>query len=239
MNLRNASSLALAVALGAVPWVAQAYGQGDWILRVGATTVAPDAKSDDIHLPGNLVARAEVDNDTQLGIIPAYLFADTWAIEVLAATPFQHTIEAQGQGAISGTRLDAGSTDQLPPTLSLQWYPRGGQGGWQPYLGAGLNYTTFFDTKADGQLVGLLGDLTGGAVNGADLDLDDSWGLALQAGVDVPIDEHWAFNAGVWYIDIDTTAEVTAKADGATAAKVKFDVQLDPWVYNVGIAYRF
>lgn len=237
--MKRALTLALAVALVGVNAAAQAYEQGDWILRVGATTVDPDTNSDDINLPGGLVAKAEVDSDTQLGIIPVYMLTESLAIEVLAATPFQHNIEAQGQGSISGTNLDAGSTDQLPPTVSVQWYPRGGQSGWQPYLGAGLNYTTFFDTKTDGQLVGLLGDLTGGAVNDADLNLDDSWGLAVQAGVDVPIDEHWAFNAGVWYIDIDTTAEVTAKADGATAAKVKFDVQIDPWVYNIGIAYKF
>jgi outer membrane protein len=121
----------------------------------------------------------------------------------------------------------------------LQWYPRAGQTGWQPYIGAGVNYTNFFDEDVDNQLIGLLGSLTGGAVNDADLDLDDSWGLALQAGVDVPIDDHWAFNVGVWYIDLGTTAEITAKANGATAATVKFDVDIDPWVYNVGVAYKF
>lgn len=237
--MKKALARGLAVALSAISLAGQAYEQGDWILRVGATTVAPDTDSDDINLPGGLVAKAEVDNDTQLGILPVYMLTNNWAIEVLAATPFQHNIEAQGQGAISGTNLDAGSTDQLPPTVSIQWYPRGGQSGWQPYVGAGLNYTLFFDTKTDGQLVSLLGSLTDGAVDDADLNLDDSFGLALEAGVDVPIDEHWAFNVGIWYMDLDTEAEITAKANGATAAKVKFDVQLDPWVYNVGIAYKF
>jgi outer membrane protein len=232
-------TMALAVVLQGGSLLAQAYEAGDWVLRAGATTVDPDSNSDDINLPGGLVAKAKVDDDTQLGIIPVYMFADGWAVEVLAATPFEHNIEAQGQGAISGTNLDAGSTKQLPPTVSVQWYPRSGQAGWQPYIGAGLNYTVFFDENVDGQLVGLLGNLTDGAVNGADLSLDDSFGYALQAGVDIPFDEHWAFNAGVWYIDIDTQAEITAKANGATAAKVKFDVQIDPWVYNVGIAYKF
>ena len=216
-----------------------AYEQGDWILRVGATTVDPDASSDDINLPTGLVAEADVDKDTQLGIIPVYMITDTFAVEVLAATPFEHDIEAQGKGAISGTNLDAGSTKHLPPTVSVQWYPRGGQSGWQPYIGAGLNYTVFFDEDVDNQLVGLLGSLTDGAVNSADLDLDDSFGLALQAGVDIPFNEHWALNVGVWYLDIDTTAEITAKANGATAAKVKFDVDIDPWVYNIGVAYKF
>lgn len=237
--MKNVLRLSLAVALAAGSLAVQAYEAGDWVLRVGATTVDPNTDSDDINLPGGLVAEAEVDDDTQLGIIPAYMFTDQFAVEVLAATPFKHDIEAKGQGAISGTTVDAGSTKHLPPTVSLQWYPRGGQAGWQPYIGAGLNYTVFFDEDVDNQLIGLLGSLTDGAVNGADLDLDDSWGLALQAGVDVPIDEHWAFNVGVWYLDIDTTAEITAKADGATAAKVKFDVDIDPWVYNIGIAYKF
>jgi outer membrane protein len=238
--MRNFLTMALPIALAFSGAAAQAYEQGDWVLRVGATTVSPDTNSDDINLPGGLVAEAEVDNNTQLGIIPAYMITDSLAIEVLAATPFKHDIEAQGQGSISGTNLDAGSTKQLPPTISLQWYPLGGQSGrWQPYIGAGVNYTYFFDEKTDGALVGLLGSLTNGAVDDADLSLDDSWGLALQAGLDIAIDDHWAFNAGVWYIDLGTTAEITAKAAGATAAKVKFDVQIDPWVYNVGIAYKF
>ncbi|MCB1690675.1 MAG: outer membrane beta-barrel protein [Halioglobus sp.] len=232
-------TMTAAVAMACATTVAQAYEEGDWILRVGATTVSPETDSDNIYLPTGLVAEADVDDDTQLGIIPAYMVTDYFGIEVLAATPFKHNIEAKGKGAIQGTNLDAGSTKQLPPTVSLQLYPRGGLSGWQPYVGVGLNYTNFFDEDVDNQLIGLLGSLTGGAVNGADLELDDSWGLAVQAGVDVPINDHWAFNAGVWYIDIDTTAKITAKADGATAAEVKFDVDIDPWVYNIGIAYKF
>ena len=53
----------------------------------------------------------------------------------------------------------------------------------------------------------------------------------------MPLGEHWALNAGVWYIDIDTTATVTLKDAGDS--KVRFDVDIDPWVYNVGIAYKF
>jgi len=38
----------------------------------------------------------------------------------------------------------------------------------------------------------------------------------------------------VGWIDINTTAKV--KTD---VGAVKFDVELDPMVYNIGIAYRF
>jgi outer membrane protein len=147
--MNRALTITAAIALACASAAGQAYEQGDWILRVGATTVDPDTDSDNINLPGGLVAKADVDSDTQLGIIPAYMFTDQFAIEVLAATPFKHDIEARGEGSIKGTNLDAGSTKQLPPTISLQFYPRGGQSGWQPYFGAGLNYTVFFDEDVD------------------------------------------------------------------------------------------
>ncbi|MCL4106576.1 UNVERIFIED_CONTAM: hypothetical protein GTU68_009710 [Idotea baltica] len=229
----------LAVAVSAGSSAAFAYEQGDWILRAGATTVSPNADSDNIVLPTGLIAEADVDDNTQLGLIPAYMLTNNWGVELLLATPFDHDIEAQGKGAINGTNLAAGSTKHLPPTLSIQWYPRGGMSGWQPYVGVGVNYTYFFDEKVDSELVDLLGGLTDGAVNGADLDLDDSFGFAAQGGIDIPLSENWAINLAVWYIDIETEATISAKVDGATAAKVKFDVDIDPWVYNIGIAYKF
>ena len=237
MNKAFTKTLALAFAL--TGGLVQAYEQGDWVLRVGATMVAPKSDNGDVGLPTGLTAEIDVDDDTQLGIIPAYMMTDNVGFELLAATPFEHAIEAQGQGAINGTNLDAGSTKHLPPTLMFQYYPRGGKPGWQPYISAGLNYTQFFDEEVDNQLIDTLGALTGGAVDDADLDLDQSWGGALQVGVDVPFSEHWAFNAAVWYIDLDTTAKLTPKSNGASLDTVDFDVHIDPFVYNIGVAYRF
>jgi outer membrane protein len=243
--MKKALTMALAVAMASGTIAAQAYEQGDWIVRVGATMVDPDTDSDNINLPGdelgipgNVTLKADVDDDTQLGILPVYMVTDHWGIELLTATPFEHDIAAKGQGAIKGTKLNAGSTKQLPPTLSVQWYPRGGQSGWQPYIGVGVNYTIFFDEDIDNELKDTLGVLLPG-VDDADLDLDDSLGLAGQVGVDIPFGEHWAINAAAQYIDIDTNAEITAKSGGSQVGKVKFDVDIDPWVYTLAIAYKF
>ena len=226
--MKKALTLALAVAAASGTMAAQAYEAGDWILRAGAVTVAPDADSDEVPILGVTV---DVDDDTQLSIIPVYMVDSNWGIELLAATPFKHDIE------VNEAPIDAGSTKHLPPTLSVQWYPRGAKDGWQPYVGLGVNYTTFFSEKTSSDLDAVLGDVLG--ATGSDLDLDDSFGLSVSAGVDIPLGENWSLNAGVWYIDIDTTAEVTAKFEDGSRAKVKFDVDIDPWVYNVGIAYRF
>ncbi len=208
---------------------AQAYEQGDWIVRIGATTVSPNEDSDNIVLPSEpptVLKGVDVNSDTQLGLIGAYMFSDNFGVELLAATPFEHDISIKGVG------IDAGTTKHLPPTLSFQWYPRGGQDGWQPYFGIGVNYTIFFDEEVDPQLEAALGAILDASK--VDLELDDSVGLSAQAGVDFPLSDQWSINLGVWYMDLGTTAKI--KTDVGT---VKFDVDIDPWVYNVGIAFKF
>ena len=226
------ASLIISGLLTALP--AFAYEAGDIIVRVGAATVAPNDDSDKIDVAGlALLDGVKVDSDTQLGITGTYMINSNWGVEVLAATPFQHNIEVKGVG------IDAGSTKHLPPTVSFQYYPRGGQQGIQPYVGVGVNYTVFFEEDVDGALEGALGAITQPVTGGtapvkADLELDNSVGLALQAGFDYPINEKLSLNAAIWYIDIDTEAKIsTAIAD------VKFDVEIDPWVYMVGLAYKF
>ena len=86
-----------------------------------------------------------------MGLTATYMFSDKFDVELLAATPFKHQITANGN--------ELGETKQLPPTLSLQYYPMGAGSAYQPYFGIDLNYTAFFDEKSS------LGELK----------LDDSW----------------------------------------------------------------
>jgi len=105
---------------------AQAYEQGDWIVRIGATTVAPNEDSDNIVLPTEpptVLKGVSVSDDTQLGLIGAYMISDNFGIELLAATPFEHDISVKGVG------IDAGTAQQLPPTLSFLCYPSCNQEG--------------------------------------------------------------------------------------------------------------
>ena len=223
--------LPLALLSGLVaPLPAVAYEAGDIIFRAGATTVAPNDDSDAIVIPTEpattLPSGVSVDDGLALGLIGAYMVTDHWGVELLAATPFEHDLDADDLG------VDAGSTKHLPPTLSLQWYPRGNQPGIQPYIGLGINYTLFFDEDLSAEVSGAVRSLLGAST--ASLELEDSFGLAAQAGVDIPLSDRWAINAGVWYIDLGTTADI--KTDVGT---VSFDVDIDPWVYNIGIAYKF
>ena len=88
--------------------------------------------SDKIVLPTQpeptVLKGVEVDDAWAMSLIGAYMVTDSVAIELLAATPFKHDID------VAGTDLAAGSAKQLPPTLSMQWYPRELQHGATRHL---------------------------------------------------------------------------------------------------------
>ncbi|MDP3815241.1 OmpW family protein [Pseudomonas sp.] len=227
-SLFTASLLALALAVAAP--MAQAYQAGDIILRAGAISVDPHESSGDIWV-GALNSdvagtRATLDSDTQLGLNFAYLLTSHVGLELLAATPFSHDVGVKGMpGAFAGLNGKLGELKHLPPTLSLLYYPLDSASAFQPYAGVGLNYTWFFDTKLSSEAAdkGFSG-----------LDMQDSWGLSAQLGMDYLLTDKLMLNAQARYIDIDTTG--TTHFAGA---KVKVDVEVDPLVYMLGLGYRF
>ncbi|RMO90131.1 Outer membrane protein W [Pseudomonas syringae pv. philadelphi] len=225
-HLLRASIVALAIT---APVAAQAYEKGDFIVRAGAAHVQPNEDSGEVRLDGARVSgtKATLNGDTQLGLTFAYMLTNHVGIELLAATPFNHTVSVKGLGpGLDGKLADV---KHLPPTLSLQYYPMEPSSRFQPYAGVGINYTTFFDN-----------DLTSDRKNQgfSNLKLKDSVGLAAQLGMDYMITDKVLVNASVWYVDIDTQATV----DGPSALAVgrtKVDVDIDPWVYMVGVGYKF
>lgn len=219
-SLLTASILAMALAAP----LAQAYQAGDIILRAGAATVDPSEDSSPLKLNGApLGGQATLDSDTQLGLTGTYMLSDHLGIGLLAATPFKHRVGLKGLGALDGKLADI---KHLPPTLSLQYFPLPTASRLQPYVGAGLNYTLFFDEELTSQRE---------AQGFSNLEPDDSWGLALEAGVDYALTDNLLLNASLWYLDIDTTAS----ADLTGAGQVEVDVDVDPWVYMVGLGYKF
>ncbi|XCN74038.1 MAG: OmpW family outer membrane protein [Candidatus Electrothrix aestuarii] len=231
------AAFVLGMSCGMGSTVMAAHSAGDVLLRVGAVTVMPDSESSAVtNLPDGVDdARVSVEDDTQLSLTATYMLTNNLGLELLAATPFTHDIV--GEGDIEGVAV--GETMHLPPTLSLQYHFGSENGIFNPYVGVGLNVTMFFDEEVDGQLVDTLNTLPTiaalGGISSVDMELDPSVGIAAQAGVDVKVAENWYLNAAVWYIDISTTAELTT--DLGTTHEV--DVDIDPWVVNVAVAYKF
>ncbi|WP_026376015.1 OmpW/AlkL family protein [Aestuariibacter salexigens] len=211
-----------------------AYEKGDIVFRAGLTSVAPDDSSSNIFVGGassgaDLGFGVNVDNNTQLGLNLAYFFDDQWNVELLAATPFKHDVNVNANPLGLGK---LGEVTHLPPTVTVNYYFNDPAVPFQPYVGAGVNYTLFFDEEFT----------SGNASLGfSDLDLDASLGYALQAGFDLLFANDWVLNASVRYIDISTDAFFTLDNAGLgfSNASGSVSVDVDPYVYTVSVGYKF
>ena len=198
---------------------AQAWQAGDVLLRAGAAGVFPTGDGV-VSTPAGTV---EADDAWSLGITGTWMATNSIGIGVLAAWPFDHDIKGAGALAAAGT---VGDTKHLPPTVTVQYHFDSGS-NLHPFVGAGINYTNFFDEG------------TTGALAGASLDLDDSWGLAGEIGVDYALQNNWLVSAQLWYIDIDTDATIANSPIPGTVANGSYKVEIDPWVFMVGVGKKF
>jgi outer membrane protein len=192
-----------ALAVGAV---SNAHATDDpWVLRFGAHVVNP--KSDNGQLAG---MKASINSDTKPTVSVEYLLTPSLGVELLAAVPFKHDVRLDG--------VTAASTKQLPPTLGVNYHFMP-DATVSPFIGAGLNYTYFFSTKGQGPL------------QGAHVKIDNSWGAAAHAGIDVQLSPKWLLTADLRWIGISGDVRVNGVKVGT--AKV------DPLVYGLSFGYRF
>ncbi|KIO37335.1 outer membrane protein OmpW [Shewanella sp. cp20] len=203
----------IAAALLSTGFTASAHQAGDIIVRAGGAVVAPNESSEDVAGFGEF----NISSNTQLGLNFGYMLTDNVGIELLAATPFSHDVSLKGVGKIAETK-------HLPPTLVAQYYFGSADAKLRPYIGAGVNFTNFFDSEFTNDLDGALTDLS----------LSNSWGLAAQVGIDYQVNNNWLVNASVWYAKINTDVNFKLAGDA-----VSIETDIDPWVYMVSVGYTF
>lgn len=214
MNNTTVSTLIAATLLSAgFSAAVSAHQAGDIIVRAGVAVVAPTESSDPVATFGEF----QISNNAQLGLNFGYMLTDNLGVELLAATPFSHDVSLKDVGQIANTK-------HLPPTLVAQYYFGDANSALRPYIGAGVNFTKFFDNKFTNDLDGALTDLS----------LSDSWGLAAQLGVDYKLSKNCLVNASVWYAQISTDVEFKL---GGTPVAIETDI--NPWVYMVSVGYTF
>ncbi|NKF51671.1 outer membrane protein OmpW [Shewanella sp. WXL01] len=200
-----------------------AHQAGDIIVRAGAVQVSPNDSSQQVETPdlGNL-GEFSVGSNTQVGLNFGYMLTDNFGVELLAATPFSHDISIAG--------MKVAETKHLPPTLVGQYYFGSADSKLRPYVGVGVNFTNFFDTKITNDVDGRLSNLS----------LTNSWGLAAQVGVDYQVSDNWLVNGSIWYAQISTDANFQyAPNGGATSVPVSIETDINPWVYMVSVGYTF
>ena len=148
-----------------------------------------------------------VNNKTIPEVDISYFFNKNVAAELILTVPQKHDLSS----SVLGGRI--GSLKHLPPSLLLQYHFDAP--GFKPYVGAGVNYTRFSNVNLPA---------------GVDIDRN-SWGGALQVGVDIPLSKNLYLNFDVKKVYIKTDVF----AGGAKQGTFK----VDPVRVGVGLGWRF
>lgn len=183
---------------------------------VSGTAMAQDFKEGDwlvrarvVHLDAANKDSAglgvNINNKTLPEVDFTYFFNKNLAAELILTVPQKQTV------SLGATPL--GTLKHLPPTLTLQYHFDAP--GFKPYVGAGLNYTRFSSVNLPG------------------LNIDrNSWGGALQVGVDIPVAKDMYFNIDVKKVFIKTDVSTAAGAHLTT-------FKVDPLLVGVGLGWKF
>lgn len=209
-------SLVLATVTALTMTSAFAVPAGTWSIAAGAHMVDP--KSDN----GSLLDGAfsvDVDDDIRPTISGEYFIANNVGIELLAATPFHHDFTLTDAEGVE----TKGKTQHLPPTLSVQYHFDNDMMplNIKPFIGIGVNYTTFFEEKVN--------------ISGADLELDDSVGVAGHIGLDIPFAPTEYFRIDARYMDLKTDATLNTDEGSIDLG----EIDISPWVYGIAFVKQF
>ena len=204
---------------------AQAAEAGTIQVKLLATGVLPDGKitaleNNAIGLPAGSQTSA---NDNVVPTVAVEYFATSnVSIETICCLT-QHKVG--GEGPIAGAAI-LDHVLILPATVTLKYHVKAGP--LKPYVGAGPSMFFYIDERPGA---------TTAALGGTKVKLDSHLGLALQAGVDVPL------GASGFGISLDAkkyfmnTRLHVFNAAGTEVLTTKH--KLDPWVVSGGVSYRF
>jgi len=219
--LGTAALIAAGMATPAAAQDRTGLAAGDVLLRLRGIVVAPNDSSGGIN-PTFPTEHIKVDTAVMPEVDITYMATDAIGFELIASTT-KH--DASGTGGTTGSIGKLASTWVLPPTLTAQ-YHFNAHGHVRPYLGAGINYTVFWNEKASRGLENAVGKTR--------VHMSDSFGWAAQAGVDVDVSPKMFVNLDVKYIDMDTRARLDTDALGTERVRV----HIDPLVFGVGVGFR-
>jgi outer membrane protein len=204
----------------APPAAVETWAWNPWMIRLRALGVVTRDSGQVDQIPGSGLATSD-------NVVPefdiSYFFTPSIAAELILGVTRHHVM---GTGVPDTNGLDVGKAWLLPPTLTFQYHFTQ-FGAFKPYVGAGVNYTVFFDQSA-----GNVPNAAGVVMTNSHL--HDSFGGALQVGFDYMLDRHWGVNFDVKKLFLRPDWDGTSNVGPLTGK-----VNLDPWLIAGGVAYRF
>jgi outer membrane protein len=217
---------AFAVGLAAVAGMALPAAAGDsngnFQIKAGVSGVWTDDETTKLSNGTNLLAagnHASTDDMVLPTLTLTYFFNRNVAVELFCC--FGKT-SIDGEGGLKGAG-ELAETWMFPPILTAQ-YHFDGFGAMRPYVGAGVEWIHYFNE-----------DVGNNGLGASSVDLKDSFGFALQAGVDFDLGSGWSFGLDVKKVWEDTEIKWRDSAVG----DVKAEHDIDPLIVTANLGYRF
>ena len=219
------SSVAFAaMALTATPALA---GDNDGRIQVKilGTAVLPDGAVTSVTTGALPAGSGTVADDNYVPTLAIeYFVTPNVSFETICCVT-QHDVT--GTGPLAGAGL-VSNANIIPATLTVK-YHFGAAGGIQPYVGAGPTYFIFINEEPGAGARTLLGATR--------QRMNDHFGVALQAGVDVPLnDSGMSFSVDAKRYFLSTSAH-WFNAGGTEVLATRH--RINPWVISAGVGFRF
>lgn len=209
---------------GIVSPAAAGDSNGNFQAKVGISGVWTDDNTSSLVTSGgaDLLAlgnSASTDDMVLPTLTLTYFLNKNVAVELFCCFG-QTSIVGEGGLAPNG---ELAETWMFPPILTLQ-YHFDGMGAFRPYVGVGVEWIHYFDESVGSNGLGAVG-----------VNLEDSFGFALQAGVDFDLGNGWSLGLDVKKVWEDTEVTWTF-ADGS---RIVADHDIDPLIATANLGYRF
>jgi len=185
--------------------------KGDIILRLRAVILDPEESGEFTVIGGE----PKLDNPYGFELDASYFFTDHLAAELIFVGGAR--VSPRAVNTVLGD-VDLGTVIASPAAITGQYHFLESGSAVRPYVGAGVNYIIFSFTEVGSAL--------------ESISYDNSFGVHVQAGANIRVNERWSVNLDVKRLWNDTSA-------AANSGAITANVDLDPWIYGIGLSYRF
>lgn len=191
-----------------------------WIFRAGITGMQTDISSRFAIERLPVTDKFDVSNSFAPFANFSYLITPNIGVE-LGATLLPHKLKTEG--LLNDLTGNKNKKLQLPVFTAMAQYHFHLTSTIKPYIGAGVNYSYARDIGGGRQL--------------KNVGLNDHWGWALQAGVDIALTESWGINLDIKKLQLATDVHAPLRRNRGGILTGRVDNK--PLLISAGITYRF
>ena len=196
---------------------------GDWLLRFGVHQINPDKN----NLPDTFGGNVVFDKEEAITLDAEYMLTPHIGVDLFVPSFTSHEIHSRTQ-ASAMPRRSARRICSRRSSVSTGTSTSTDRSGRISASGPTGRTSATRSSLA-----------TACCPSGSRLEIDQAFGLAGRAGVDIGTSEHWFLNLDARYVDLQTDVEARVPSGLGFTDVPAGEANIDPWIYGIAIGYRF